>query len=350
MEFKAIEIAAFLKGEIEGDSQVVVNNVSKIEEGVSGTLAFLANPKYESYIYVTNASVVLVNKTFMPKQPVRATLIKVDDAYQAFASLLDLYLQAKAGLKKGIEQPCFIDPTASVDEDVYIGAFAYIGKYAKIGKGSKIFPHTYLGDNVAVGKNSVLYSGVKIYDDCIIGSGCILHSGVVIGSDGFGFAPLEDGSYRKIAQIGNVVVSDDVEIGSNTTIDCGTLGSTLIKKGVKLDNLIQVAHNVEIGDNTVIASQSGFAGSTKVGSNCKVAGQVGVVGHITIGNNVQIGAQTGVSKSIKDNETVLGSPAMDIRHSLKVYTIYRNLPDIREEILKLRKEINLLKNTGTAQH
>ncbi len=346
MEFKAIEIAAFLKGEIEGDGNVIVNNVSKIEEGKADTLAFLANPKYENYIYTTRASVILVNRTFEPRQPVSATLIRVDDAYQAFASLLDLYLEAKAGMKKGIEQPSHLDASVTMGDDVYIGAFAYIGRKAKIGKGVKIYPQVYLGDNVVVGDGSVIFPGVKVYDDCIIGSGCVLHSGVVIGSDGFGFAPLPDGSYRKIAQIGNVIVGDNVEIGSNTTIDCGTLGSTVINNGVKLDNLIQIAHNVEIGENTVIAAQSGFAGSTKVGSNCKVAGQVGVVGHINIGNNVQIGAQTGVSKSIGDDEIVLGSPAMELKHSLKVYTIYRNLPKLREEIIQIRKEINSLKKSG----
>jgi UDP-3-O-[3-hydroxymyristoyl] glucosamine N-acyltransferase len=343
MEFKAFEIAAFLKGEVEGNGNVVVNNVSKIEEGKAGTLAFLANPKYESHIYTTGASVILVNKTFMPKQALPATLIRVDDAYQAFASLLDLYLRAKAGLKTGIEQPNYIDQSVKKGEDIYIGAFAYIGRNVRIGNGVKIYPQVYLGENVVIGDGSVLYAGVKVYDDCIIGSGCVLHSGVVIGSDGFGFAPCEDGTYRKIAQIGNVVVGDDVEIGANTTVDCGTLGSTFIRNGVKLDNLIQIAHNVEIGDNTVIAAQTGFAGSTKVGRNCKIAGQVGVVGHISIGDNVQIGAQTGVSKSIGDNETVLGSPAMEIKHSLKVYTIYRNLPQLREEVIRLGKEIKSLK-------
>ncbi len=346
MEFKAIEIAAFLKGEIEGDGNVIVNNVSKIEEGKAGTLAFLANPKYENFIYSTGASVILVNRTFEPKQPVAGTMIRVDDAYQAFASLLDLYIQTKAGMKRGIEQPSYIDPSVVKGDDVYIGAFAYVGRNTKIGKGVKIYPQTYLGENVVVGDGSVIFPGVKIYDDCIIGSGCVLHSGVVIGSDGFGFAPLPDGSYRKIAQIGNVIIGDNVEIGSNTTIDCGTIGSTVIKDGVKLDNLIQIAHNVEIGENTVIAAQSGFAGSTKMGSNCKVAGQVGVVGHINIGNNVQIGAQSGISKSVGDDEIILGSPAMEIKHSLKVYTIYRNLPKLREEVIQIRKEINSLKNSG----
>lgn len=348
MEFKATDIAAFLNGEIVGDSNVKVSGISKIEEGQPGTLSFLANPKYESYIYTTRASIVLVNNSFQPRSEIKTTLIKVKDAYQAFASLLDLYVQAKKDGRKGIENQTQIHETAKIGEDVYIGAFTSIGRNASIGNESKIFPQVFIGDNVSVGDNCIIYAGVRVYDDCVIGNNCILHSGAVVGSDGFGFAPQDDGTYKKIPQLGNVVLEDDVEIGANTAIDCGTFGSTIIRKGAKIDNLVQIAHNCDIGENTVIAGQTGLAGSCKVGKNCKFAGQVGLAGHLTIGNNVQIGAQSGVSKSIKDNEIVLSSPAVNYKDAIKTYTIIRNLPKLREEVIQLQKDVKSMKKADSA--
>lgn len=343
MDFKVTEIANFLKGEVVGDENITISNVSKIEEGKPGTLAFLANLKYENFLYSTEASVVLVNKNFIPKEKVNATLIKVDDAYQAFASLLDLYVQAKAAVKVGIEQPSFIHNSATIGKDLYLGAFAYVGNNSKIGSNTKLYPHVFVGENVTIGDDCILYSGVKIYDDTVIGNRCIIHSGAVIGSDGFGFAPLEEGTYKKIPQIGNAVLEDDVEIGANTTIDCGTMGSTIIRKGAKIDNLVQVGHNCEIGENTVIAAQSGMAGTSKVGKNCKFGGQVGLAGHLTIGDNVFIGAQSGVAKSVKGDQVILGSPAMEIKDTIKAITIYKNLPKLRQEVIQLQKEVKSLK-------
>ncbi len=343
MEFKVTDIARFLNGEIVGNENISVSSVSKIEEGKPGTLAFLSNLKYEHFIYSTNASVVLVNKSFVPKNKINATLIKVDDAYQAFASLLDLYVQTKALVKTGIEQPSFIHETAVTGKDIYVGAFAYVGKNSKIGNNTKIYPQVFVGDNASIGDDCVIYAGVKIYDDSVIGNRCILHAGAVIGSDGFGFAPLEDGTYKKIPQIGNAVLEDDVEIGANTTIDCGTMDSTIIRKGAKIDNLVQVAHNCEIGENTVIAGQAGMAGTTKVGKNCKLGGQVGLAGHLSIGDNVFIGAQSGIAKSVANNQILLGSPAIEIKEAIKALTVYKNLPKIREELIQLQKEVKALK-------
>jgi UDP-3-O-[3-hydroxymyristoyl] glucosamine N-acyltransferase len=287
--------------------------------------------------------VVLINKSFHPKHPVDATLIRVEDAYKAFASLLELYIKTRERKKNGVEQPSFIHPSSVMGENCWLAAFAYVGANVKIGSGVKIYPHVYIGDNVSVGDDTILYSGAKIYDDTLIGSRCIVHSGAVIGSDGFGFAPQEDGSYRKIPQIGNVVVEDDVEIGANTTIDCGTMGSTFIRKGVKLDNLVMIAHNCEVGDHTVIAAHTGLAGTTKVGKNCKFAGQVGFAGHLTVGDNVQIGAQSGVTKDVKSNQIVLGSPAIDVKQAIRMYTVLRNLPQLRQEVIDLQKELKSLK-------
>ncbi len=343
MDFKVTEIARFLNGEIIGNESLTVNNVSKIEEGQPGTLAFLANPKYEQYIYTTKASVVLVNKNFIPKSEITATLIKVEDAYKAFASLLDLYVQAKISVKTGIEQPSSISDSATLGQNIYIGAFSYLGKNVKIGNNSKIYPQVFIGDNVNIGDDCILYAGVKIYDDTVIGNRCIIHAGSVIGSDGFGFAPQEDGTYKKIHQIGNVVLEDDVEIGANTAVDCGTMGATIIRKGVKLDNLIQIAHNCEIGQNTVIAAQTGISGSSKVGKNCMIGGQVGMVGHITIGEKTTIGAQAGVIKSQKANVTLWGTPAIDLKDQLKALSIFRNLPKLKDELLQIQKEIEKLK-------
>lgn len=340
MDFKVTDIAAFLNGEIVGNGDVRVCNVSKIEEGKPGTLAFLANQKYEHYIYKTKASVVLVNKNFTPKEEINATLIKVDDAYDAFASLLDLYVQSKADEKQGIEQPSFIAETATIGEDIYVGAFAYIGKNAKVGNNVKLYPQTHVGHNVKIGNDCIIYAGAKIYDGCVIGNRCIIHAGAVIGSDGFGFAPEKDGSYKKIHQIGNAVLEDDVEVGANTTIDCGTMGSTIIRKGVKIDNLVQVAHNVEIGEHSVFAAHTGIAGSVKIGSNCMFGGQVGVAGHITVGNNVLVGAQSGITRNVKDGEKLLGSPAIDFRTALRAYSMIKDLPQFRKDILQLKKERN----------
>jgi UDP-3-O-[3-hydroxymyristoyl] glucosamine N-acyltransferase len=344
MKFNAEEIARYLHGEIVGNPDVVVCNVSKIEEGKTGTLAFLSNPKYENYLYSSEASVILVNDDFIPKHPYTATLIKVKDSYQAFASLLQLYEKMRLNTKSGIEQPSFIHETAVIQDDIYFGAFAYAGKNAVVGKRVKIYPQAYIGNNVVIGDDTIIYSGAKIYDDTKIGARCIIHSGAVIGSDGFGFAPQSDGTYKKIPQLGLVTLEDDVEIGANTTIDCGTMDSTIIRKGVKLDNLIMVGHNCDIGENTVVAAQSGFAGSSKVGRNCKMGGQVGLAGHLTVGDNVQIGAQSGVSKDIKSNEIVLGTPATEIKNSIRVYSITRNLPQLRQEVIDLQKELRKIKD------
>ncbi len=343
MEFKAVNIAEFLQGTVDGDENVSVSNVSRIEEGKPGTLAFLANPKYEKYVYDTNASIVLVRKDFTPEKPVKATLIRVEDPYQSMAALLEMYQEAKVQ-KFGVEQPSFIDSTATTGNNLYVGAFAYIGANSTVGDGTKIYPHTYIGSNVKIGKNCILYAGVKIYDDCVIGDNCILHSGAVIGADGFGFAPTPEGSYKKIAQVGNVVLEDDVEIGANTTIDCSTMGSTIIRKGAKLDNLIQIAHNCEVGENTVMAAHVGIAGSTKVGKNCIFGGQVGIAGHLNIGDNVTIGAMAGVTNNIKDGKTVLGAPAMDHDRALKSFVVYRRLPELKNTVSDLQKELKELKS------
>ncbi|HMG09758.1 MAG TPA: UDP-3-O-(3-hydroxymyristoyl)glucosamine N-acyltransferase, partial [Mucilaginibacter sp.] len=299
MQFTAQEISLLLNGTVEGDPSVQVHQLAKIEDGTPGSLSFLANPKYEQYLYTTNASVVIVNNDLQLTEPVKATLIRVENAYSAFSVLLEQYNTIKLN-KKGIEEPNFIHPTAQIGTDLYIGAFAYIGLNAKIGNNCKIYPNVNIADNVTIGNNVTLFSGVTIYFDCVIGNNVIVHSGAVIGSDGFGFAPNPDGTYTKIAQIGNVILEDDVEVGSNTTIDRATMGSTVIRKGVKLDNLIQIAHNVEIGANTVIAAQSGISGSTKVGENVIMGGQVGLVGHISIANRSQFQAQSGVSRSVTE--------------------------------------------------
>ncbi len=343
MEFKALNIADFLQGTVEGDEQVSVNNVSKIEDGKPGTLAFLANPKYERYIYETEASIVLVRQDFKPEEPVKATLIRVEDPYEAFASLLELYEQTKK-LKQGIEQPSFIDPSAKVGEEVYFGAFAYLGQNSTLGDNVKVYPQTFIGSGVTIGKNTIIYAGAKIYDGTVIGANCVIHAGAVIGSDGFGFAPKPDGSYRKIPQVGNVILEDDVEIGANTTIDCSTMGSTIIRKGAKLDNLIQIAHNCEVGENTVMAALVGIAGSSKVGKNCMFGGQVGIAGHLNIGDEVKIGAMSGVTNNIKSGRTVLGAPAMDHEQALKTYVVYRRLPQLRSQLIDLQKEVAELKS------
>ncbi|MDQ1772579.1 UDP-3-O-(3-hydroxymyristoyl)glucosamine N-acyltransferase [Labilibaculum sp. A4] len=343
MEFTAEDIAEFLNGEVDGNAKVKVTNVSRIEEGKPGTLSFLANPKYEHYIYSTQSSIVLVNKDFETEKEIETTLIRVDDAYQALAQLLEMYEQSKPQ-KTGIEEPSFVSKSSKLGEKIYIGAFAYIGSNVQIGNNVKIYPHCYVGDNVIIGDNTILNSGVKIYEGCKIGAECIFHSGVVIGGDGFGFAPSSANDYKKVPQVGNVVIEDHVEIGANTCVDRATMGSTIIRKGVKLDNLIQVAHNVEIDENTVIASQTGIAGSAKIGKNCMIGGQVGIVGHLSIADEVKIAAQSGIGRTIKKEGTVLqGSPAFDFGPYQKSYVLFKNLPKMREQIIELEKEIKRLK-------
>ncbi len=339
MEFSAAQIAQVLAGQIEGDSEVKVSNISKIEEGTPGTLAFLANPKYEKFIYETQASIVLVNKDFVAAQDIPATLIRVENAYQAFASLLEMVSQARPQ-KTGVDQTAYIAQSAQIGENVYVGPFAYVGENVKVGDNCKIFPHVYLGDNVVVGEKTTLNSGVKVYHDCQLGKQCIVHAGTVIGGDGFGFAPQADQNYQKIHHIGNVVIEDSVEIGSNVSIDRATMGSTIIRKGVKLDNLIQIAHNVEIGERTVIAAQSGVSGSTKIGKDCMIGGQVGLVGHITIADGVKIAAQSGISSSIKTPDKIVqGAPAFQIKDYLKSYAHFKNLPDLARKIQELENKI-----------
>lgn len=339
MEFTALQIAQLLDGEVVGDENATVSALSKIEEGKPGTLSFLANPQYTPFIYKTDASIVIVNKSFQPEASIASTLIKVDDAYGAFAKLLDYYNTIKNN-KTGIEQPSFIAPSAQIGADCYVGAFAYVGERVTIGNNVKIYPHVFIGDDVTIGDNTILFSGVKVYAECRIGAEVTIHGGSIIGGDGFGFAPNSENSYNKVAQIGNVIIEDHVEIGSSTTIDRATLGSTIIRKGVKLDNLIQVAHNVEIGDNTVIAAQTGIAGSTKIGKNCMIGGQVGIIGHLKIGNNVKIAAQSGVAKNIADGQVVQGSPAFTHGEYVRAYAMFRRLPNLAEKINQLENKSN----------
>lgn len=342
MEFSVLEIASFLNGEIIGDPTLTINNVSKIEEGKPGTLTFLANLKYVHHIYDTKASVVLVNESFVPEREVNATLIKVKDAYGALSLLLDLYVQS-IPQKRGIETPNFVATSAKYGENVYLGAFCYLGENSRIGDNVKIYPHVWIGDGSSIDDNTVIFSGVKIYPETRIGKNCIIHAGTVIGSDGFGFAPLEDGTYKKIHQIGNVVIEDDVEIGANTAIDCATMGSTILRKGVKLDNLVQVAHNVVIGENTVMAGQVGIAGSTIIGNNCVFGGQAGAAGHLKIGNKVTMGGKSGASNDVPDGKIMMGEWAMDASRFRRVYAVFRNLPELFQEINHLKREINNFK-------
>jgi UDP-3-O-[3-hydroxymyristoyl] glucosamine N-acyltransferase len=339
MIFKANEIARLLNGTIEGDENASVSKLSKIEEGEPGSLSFLGNAKYTPFIYKSQATIVIVGKDFVAEKPVRPTLIRVEDPYSAFAKLLEFYNQIKLN-KKGVSDQAFISSTARLGKDVYIGPLAFIGENAEIGDNSKIYPQTYVGDNVKVGTDTTLFAGVKVYSDNVIGSRCIIHSGVVIGADGFGFAPQTDTNYMKIAQIGNVIIEDNVEIGANTTIDRATLGSTILRKGVKLDNLIQIAHNVEVGENTVMAAQSGIAGSGKVGKNCMIGAQVGIVGHLTVGNNVKVAGQSGVTTNLKDDVVVFGSPAFDAAKYRKAYVHFRNLQKLVDRVDELEKKLN----------
>jgi UDP-3-O-[3-hydroxymyristoyl] glucosamine N-acyltransferase len=338
MKFTAEQIAGILNGEVVGNPNAEVSKLAKIEEGIPGSLTFLSNPKYQNYIYTTKATVTIVNKNFEPENPISTTLIKVDDPYQAFSKLLEYYNQVKL-MKSGIEQPSVISEGVTYGDDLYLGSFCYVGKNVKIGNNVKIYPNTFIGDNVVIGDNCVFFAGVRVYSETEIGNNCVIHSGAIVASDGFGFAPHEDGTYSKIPQIGNVILEDDVEIGACTTIDRATMGSTIIRKGAKLDNQIQIAHNVEVGENTVIAAQTGIAGSTKIGKNCMIGGQVGVAGHITIGDNVRIQAQSGIGKSLKDGEVVQGSPAFTYGDYSKSYVHFRNLPKIVTEIEEIKKKL-----------
>ncbi len=339
MKFTASQIAGILEGDVDGNPDVEVSRLAKIEEGTKGSLTFLANPKYTQFIYTTNASITIVNKDFSPENHLSTTLIRVDDAYKAFSKLLEYYNQVKMN-KIGIEQPVFISDSAKYGENLYLGAFSYVGENVTIGNNTKIYPNVYIGDNVTIGNNVIVFAGSKIYSDTSIGNNCTIHSGAIVGADGFGFTPNEKGEYVKVPQTGNVIIEDNVDIGAGTTIDRATLGSTIIKKGVKLDNQIQIAHNVEIGENTVIAAQSGVAGSTKIGKNCMIGGQVGIVGHLTIGNNVRIQAQSGIGRNVKDNETLQGSPALNYGDYNKSYVYFKNLPKLVDRINSIEKKTN----------
>ena len=342
MKFTAIQIAEILEGEVVGDPNTEVSTLSKIEEGTLGALTFLSNEKYTSYIYSTQASITIVNKTFEPSKEISTTLIKVKDAYKAFSTLLAFYNEVKNN-KTGKEEPNFVSDSAHLGNDIYLGAFSYIGANVRIGDNVKIYPNCYIGDNVTVADGTTLFSGVKIYSDCSIGRNCKIHAGAVIGSDGFGFAPDENKIYTAIPQIGNVVIEDNVDIGANTTIDRATLGSTIIRKGVKLDNLIQIAHNVEIDENTVIAAQTGVSGSTKIGKRAMIGGQAAFAGHIKIGDDTVISGFSGVRKNVKDKDIVIGFPAYNIKKWNKSSAIVRNLPSYVDKLNELEKEIKALK-------
>lgn len=339
MKFTAAQIAGILNGTVDGDEETAVSKLAKIEEGTRGSLTFLGNPKYTHYIYTTEASIAIVNKDFVPEHAINTTLIRVENAYEAFSQLLEYYNQVKMN-KTGIEKPVFVAASAKYGENLYLGAFSYIGENVKIGSNVKIYPNVYLGDNVSIGDNTVLFTGAKLYSETVVGQSCVINSGAVIGADGFGFTPNEKGEYMKVPQTGNVIIEDNVDVGPGTTIDRATLGSTIIKKGVKLDNQIQIAHNVIIGENTVIAAQTGVAGSTKIGKNCMIGGQVGIAGHIVIGDNVKIQAQSGIGRSVNDNETIQGSPAFSYSDFNKSYVYFKNLPKIMERFNIVEKKLD----------
>ncbi|HEY2581642.1 MAG TPA: UDP-3-O-(3-hydroxymyristoyl)glucosamine N-acyltransferase [Mucilaginibacter sp.] len=343
MQFTAKELSLMLNGTVEGDPLTSVNQLAKIEEANAGSLSFLANPKYEQYLYTTDASIVIVNNDQVLSAPSKTTLIRVENAYSAFSLLLEKYNTIKLD-KSGIEQPSYIHPSAQIGENVYVGAFAYIGPNVKIGNNCKIYPHTYIADDAVIGNNVTFFPGVKVYFDSQIGNNVIIHSGTIIGGDGFGFAPTADGSYTKISQIGNVIIEDDVEIGANTTVDRATLGSTIIRKGVKLDNLIQIAHNVEIGANTVIAAQTGVSGSAKIGENCIIGGQAGIVGHINIAKGSQIQAKSGISRTIvEEGKKWAGAPAVSYNNNMRSQVVINRLPELEKRIIELEKIITELR-------
>lgn len=340
IEITVQQVSDMLGGIIEGDSETKLSNIAKIEEAKISDLCFLANSKYEKYIYTTTAGAVLVSKDFQPQKEISSTLIRVEDPYSAFTQILEFYAQYLIQSKVGVEEPSFVGENSIVGEHIYRGAFSYIGKNSNIGNNVKIYPNVTIGENVTIGDNSVLFHGVKVYDNCVVGNNCKIQASTVIGSDGFGFAPQKDGTYKTIPQLGNVVLEDNVDIGANTTIDCATMGSTIIKKGAKIDNLVQIAHNAIIGENTVIAAQSGVSGSTEIGKNCVIAGQVGIVGHLKIADKTTIGAQSGVSKSIKKGGTIIqGSPAFGYKDNLKSQVVFRKLPELESQIRELREKV-----------
>ena len=347
MTFSATQIALLIQGKIEGDGNATVHSFGKIEEAADGQLSFLANPKYEEFLYSTRASVIIINESFELKQPVSATLIRVRDAYSAFAILLGKYQEIMQQQLSGVQQPSYIAKTASYGEHVFIGAFSYLGENVRIGNNTKIYPNSFIGDNVIIGDHTVIHAGVKIYHDCKIGGHVTIHAGTVIGSDGFGFAPQSDGSFKKVPQIGNVVIEDHVEIGANATIDRATIGSTLIKSGAKLDNLIQIAHNVEVGNSTVIAAQAGVSGSTKIGNGVMIGGQAGIVGHIQLGDGSKVNAQSGVSKSLEPGKAVTGSPAYDYTSALRSQAVTRKLPELEKRVKELEMMIKQLMEEKT---
>jgi UDP-3-O-[3-hydroxymyristoyl] glucosamine N-acyltransferase len=348
MQFTAQQIALLVSGTIEGNPDTTVTSFGKIEEAVAGQLSFLANPKYQDYLYTTKASLIIVNENLQLQKNITATLVRVKDAYSAFATLLSTYQNLKAQQKKGIETPSHIASSATLGTDVFVGAFAYIGEKVSIGNNTKIFPGAYIAENVSIGNNNTIHAGVKIYEDCIIGNDVVIHAGTVIGSDGFGFAPQPDGSYQKVPQIGNVIIEDQVEIGANTTIDRATMGSTIIKKGVKLDNLIQIAHNVEIGSQTVIAAQTGISGSTKLGQKIMIGGQAGIAGHLTIANGVKIAGGAGVTKNLDgEGKSYAGFPAEDAKQSLKAQVYTRQLPELEKRVKELEKLVTQLLQNGS---
>lgn len=341
MEFTVDQIAGMLGGEIVGDGSSKINMLAKIQEAKAGQIAFLSNPKYESFIYSTQASAVIVGKDFEPKKEISSTLIKVEDPYSSFTLLLEEYHKFITFQKSGVEEPSYLGSNCKIGTDIYRGAFSYIGNNVTIGNNVKIYPHTYIGDDVSIGDNTILHSGVKLYAKSKIGSNCVLHSGVVIGSDGFGFAPQKDGTYKTIPQMGNVLVGDHVDIGANTVIDCATFhgDSTKINNGVKLDNLIQVGHNVEIGSNTVIAAQSGISGSSTIGKNNVIGGQVGIAGHLTLADRTSIAAQSGIMKDTEENDILFGSPAFPHKNFMRAYAIFRKLPDLSDRIKQLEEKV-----------
>jgi UDP-3-O-[3-hydroxymyristoyl] glucosamine N-acyltransferase len=340
MNFTAAAIAEFLKGKVEGDPQASVNDVSKIEEGRPGTLSFLANPKYEKYIYDTQATIVIVNEDFQAQKPVESTLVRVPNAYEAFGALLRLYEESKPK-KKGVSPLASVAGSSTLGEDVYVGEYTVIHENVSIGNAVQLYPQVYIGDNVHIGEGTVIHPGVKIYEGSQIGAWCTIHSGAVIGGDGFGFAPNQENNYEKVPQVGRVIIEDHVEVGANTTIDRATMGATILRKGVKLDNLIMIAHNVEVGENTVMAAQSGISGSTKVGKNVMMGGQVGLIGHINIADGVKIAAQSGVTKDVKQEGIVIqGSPPLDFAYYQRCYVVFKNLPKLREQVIELEKKVS----------
>ena len=340
MEFTVEQIAQMLKGEVRGDKSLKVNQLAKIEEGSIGTISFLANPKYEQYIYSTHSTAVIVDKNFEAKREFSTTLILVENAYAAFTVLLQEYQKILVQNKKGVEQPSFINPTAEIGEDVYIGAFAYIGERCKIGNNSKIYPNVSISDSCVIGESCTIYSGATIYHNTIIGNNCTIHANAVIGADGFGFAPQADGTFVAIPQLGNVVLEDNVSIGANTTVDRATMGSTILREGVKIDNLVQIAHNVEIGKNTVIAAQTGISGSSKIGENCMIGGQAGLAGHISVASNTILMAKSGITKSVsKSGRIMSGSPAQDNHDNLKSQVLYKNLPKIEQRLQAVEEKL-----------